>query len=209
MTNALTDSVLVLNRNWQAIDTADVATALCDMFRGVATGIDTGDESNGLRAVTLEEWLALPIRPGDKSLGTVRGLVRVPTVIAAVNYDKVPKKRPKLDNRGIKQRDNCRCQVTGEFCPDNGSVDHLIPKSRNGAKKSWRNMVWMRRDLNSKKGSRTLGEMGWKLIRQPQEPKEVPVTQLLRRRPDKPDWNHFLVQQRISRHQAHPMSRHR
>jgi len=198
MTDALTDSVLVLNRNWQAIDTTDVATALCDMFRGIATGIDTGDESRGFRAVSLAEWLALPIRPvkaghpGDKFLGTVRGQVRVPTVIAAVNYANVPMKRPKLDNRGIKQRDNCRCQVTGEFCPD-GSVDHLIPKSRGGAKKSWRNMVWMRRDLNSKKGSRTLREMGWKLIRPPQEPKEVPITLLIRRRPDKPDWNHFLI----------------
>ena len=192
MSDKLQDSVLVLNRNWQAVDTTTVAVAVCDLFRGVATGIDTGDESSGFRAVSLAEWLALSIRPGDKFLGTVRSLVRVPTIIVAVNYDKVPKKRPKLDNRGIKQRDNCQCQVTGEFCLD-GSVDHLIPKSRGGAKKSWRNMVWMRRDLNSKKGSRTLREMGWKLIRPPQEPKEVPITLLIRRRPDKPDWNHFLT----------------
>lgn len=198
MSDTLTDSVLVLNRNWQAIDTTDVATAICDMVRGVATGIDTGDESSGFRAVTLAEWLALPIRPSrgehpaDKSLGSMHGPVRVPTVIVKASYTDVPKKRPKLDNRGIKQRDGCRCQVTGDFCPD-GSVDHLVPKSRGGAKKSWRNMAWMRRDLNNKKGSRTLEEMGWKLIRPPQEPKEVPVTLLIRRRADKPDWNHFLV----------------
>lgn len=198
MTDTLTDSVLVLNRNWQAIDTTDVATAICDMFRGVATGIDTGDESSGFRAVDLQEWLSLPIRPprenhpGDKFLGSTHGPVRVPTVIVKASYADVPKKRPKLDNRGIKQRDNCRCQVTGDYCPD-GSVDHLVPISRGGAKRSWRNMAWMRRDLNGKKGARTLAEMGWKLIRQPQEPPEVPVTLLIRKRPDKPDWDHFLV----------------
>jgi 5-methylcytosine-specific restriction endonuclease McrA len=191
--NLLNDSVLVLNRNWQAIDTTDVATALCDMFRGVATGMDTGEGVNALRPVNLAEWLALPIRPQDKFLGTMRGHVRVPTVVVKSSYAKVPMKRPKLNNRGIKDRDHGRCQVTGEYCPDNGSVDHLDPKSRGGARKSWRNLAWMRKDLNSRKGSRTLAEMGWKLIRQPQEPPEVPVTATIHRRPDKPDWDHFLV----------------
>ena len=192
MSDTLKDSVLVLNRNWQAIDTTDVATALCDMFRGVATGIDTGDESSGFRAVSLAEWLKLPIRDQDKFLGSIHGHVRVPTVIVKASYADVPKKRPKLTNRTIGQRDGFRCQVTGEFCPD-GSVDHLIPKSRGGAKKSWRNLAWMRKDLNNKKGDRTLSEMGWKLLRTPQEPPEVPVSLLIRKRPDKPDWEHFLV----------------
>jgi hypothetical protein len=40
----------------------------------------------------------LPIRPQDNAVRTVRGPIRVPTVIVAVNYAKVPKKRPKLLN---------------------------------------------------------------------------------------------------------------
>jgi 5-methylcytosine-specific restriction endonuclease McrA len=198
MKSILQEEVLVLNRGWQAIDTTDVATALCDLFRGVATAIDTGNEDSGMQAVTLEEWLTLPIRPArpghaaDKWIGTVRSKVRVPTVIVKASYSDIPKRRPKLDNRGIRDRDRCRCQVTGDLCPD-GSVDHLVPRSRGGAKKSWTNMVWMRRDLNGKKGDRTLEEMGWKLRRPPKEPMAVPVSITIRRREDKPDWNHFLI----------------
>lgn len=197
MSEKLQDAVLVLNRHWCAIDVTTVGTAMCDIFRGSATAIDTSMEG-GLRAVDLAEWLTLPIRPatgerpGDKWLGTVHGQVRVPTVIVKSSFADIPKKKPKLDNRGIRQRDGCRCQVTGEYCPD-GSVDHLVPISRGGASKSWTNMAWMRKDLNNLKGSRTLKEMGWKLLRKPQEPSQVPVTLLFRRRQDKPDWDHFLV----------------
>jgi hypothetical protein len=34
----------------------------------------------------------------------------VPTVIVAVNYAKVPKKRPKLCAHAIRERDGNRCQ---------------------------------------------------------------------------------------------------
>lgn len=188
----LNDAVLVLNKNWQAVGVTSVEIAMCGLFRGVATGMDV-DGPNELRPVNLAEWLALPIRPQDKALATVRGPVRVPTVIVAINYTKVPKKRPRLDNRGIRERDHGRCQVTGEYCPENGSVDHLTPKSRQGPKKSWKNLAWMRKDLNHLKGNRTLAEMGWTLIRQPKEPPELPVNLLIHRRPDKPDWDHFLI----------------
>ncbi len=44
-------------------------------------------------SVTWEEWITLPIREQDEAVHTVRGQIRVPTVIVAVNYAKVPKKR--------------------------------------------------------------------------------------------------------------------
>lgn len=187
--NVLNDQVLVLNKNWQAVNVCSAEVAFCGLCRGVHTGIDT----EGLRPVTFEEWMKLPIRPTDKAIGTIHGPVRVPTVIACVTYAKMPPKYPKLSNQGIKERDGARCQVTGELCPENGSVDHIHPKSRGGHKKSWRNQVWMRRDLNQKKGNRTLDEMGWKLIRPPREPAPVPVMLTIKSRADKPDWDHFLI----------------
>ena len=60
-----------------------------------------------------EEWITLPIRDQDEAVHTVRGQIRVPTVIVAVNYAKVPKKRPKLCARAIRDRDDNRCQYTG------------------------------------------------------------------------------------------------
>ena len=50
----------------------------------------------------------MPIREQDESVHTVRGEIRVPTVIVAVNYAKVPKKRPKLCAKSIRERDGKR-----------------------------------------------------------------------------------------------------
>jgi len=64
---------------------------------------------------------------------TIRGPIRVPTVIVAVNFAKVPKKRPKLCSRTIRERDGNRCQYTGKFLkPEEGSLDHVVPRSRGG-----------------------------------------------------------------------------
>jgi hypothetical protein len=38
----------------------------------------------------------LPVREGDHAVRAARGAIRVPAVIVAVNYARVPKKRPKL-----------------------------------------------------------------------------------------------------------------
>src|SRR5579859_2416805 len=92
--------VLVLNRNWQAIHVRSPQEAFCMMAANVATGLDIeladGARAETLRPVTWAEWITLPIRPQDNAVHTVRGQIRVPTVIVAVNFASVPKKRPKL-----------------------------------------------------------------------------------------------------------------
>src|SRR5437016_6061276 len=88
-------TVLVLNRNWQAINVRTPQEAFCQMATNVATALEI--EGNGhIRPVTWAEWIVLPIRAQDQAVQTVRGPIRLPTVIVAVNYAKVPKKRPKL-----------------------------------------------------------------------------------------------------------------
>jgi hypothetical protein len=57
-----------------------------------------------IRPVTWEEWICPPIRDQDEAVQTVRGPIRIPTVIVAVNYAKAPKKRPKLCARSIRER---------------------------------------------------------------------------------------------------------
>src|SRR5580700_2219707 len=96
MSNILTKAtVLVLNRNWQAINVRTPAEAFCQMAINVATGLDIEGEGC-MRPVPWNEWLALPIRPHDNAVGTPRGLIRAPTVIVCANYARVPQKRPKL-----------------------------------------------------------------------------------------------------------------
>ncbi len=145
-----------------------------------------------IRPVTWEEWISLPIRDQDESVHTVRGEIRVPTVIVAVNYAKVPKKRPKLCARAIRERDRNRCQYTGRVLrPDEGSLDHVVPRSR-GGRDVWENLVWSAKDVNQRKAARLPHEAGLKLLSVPRAPKELPVTALIRNAHGVADWALFV-----------------
>ncbi len=183
--------VLVLNRNWQAINIRTPQEAFCMMATNVATALEIEGE-NHIRPVTWDEWITLPIREQDNAVRTVRGAIRVPTVIVAVNFAKVPKKRPKLCARTIRERDGNRCQYTGKLLqPDEGSLDHVLPRSRGGAD-TWENLVWSSKDVNTRKGNRLPHEAGLKLLSVPRAPKELPVTALIRNAHGVAEWKLFL-----------------
>ncbi|HEU6449370.1 MAG TPA: HNH endonuclease [Verrucomicrobiae bacterium] len=192
------NTVLVLNRNWQAINIRSPQDAFCQMATNVATALDIelGEDyrAQALRPVTWDEWLTLPVRDGDQFVQTVRGAVRVPTVIIAVNYARVPKKRPKLCARAIRERDGNRCQYTGRLlAPDEGSLDHVLPRSR-GGKDEWENLVWSDKAVNSRKGNRLPHEAGLKLLNAPRAPRELPATALIRNAHGIAEWKLFLSQ---------------
>jgi 5-methylcytosine-specific restriction endonuclease McrA len=209
--NRLTKAtVLVLNRNWQAINVRTPQEAFCMMATNVATGLEiefdyeSASESaafrtphsalytSKVRPVTWEEWITLPIREQDEAVHTVRGQIRVPTVIVAVNYAKVPKKRPKLCAKAIRERDGNRCQYTGRVLrPDEGSLDHVVPRSR-GGKDAWENLVWSAKDVNQRKADRLPHEAGLKLLSTPRAPKELPAMALIRNSHGVADWKLFV-----------------
>ncbi len=192
MTDILNKTVvLVLNRNWQAINIRTPADAFCQMASNVATALEIEGESH-IRPVTWEEWIRLPIRASDHSVQTVRGAIRVPTVIVAVNFAKVPRRRPKLCARTIRERDGNRCQYTGKLLkPGEGSLDHVLPRSR-GGKDEWGNLVWSDKAVNSKKGNRLPHEAGLKLLAVPRAPKELPVSALIRNPHGIAEWSLFV-----------------
>lgn len=190
-------TVLVLNRNWQAINVRTPQEAFCMMATNVATGLEIerghAARAEALRPVSWGEWITLPIREQDESVHTVRGEIRVPTVIVAVNYAKVPKTRPKLCARTIRERDGNRCQYTGRMLrPDEGSLDHIVPLSR-GGKDVWENLVWAAKEVNQKKADRLPHEAGLKLLSVPCAPKEMPVSALIRNPGEVEDWKLFLT----------------
>jgi len=180
MTDLLTQNiVLVLNRNWQAINIRTPQDAFCQMATNVATALDIEGESH-IRPVKWDEWITLPVREGDYAVRTARGAIRVPTVVVAVNFARVPKKRPKLSARTIRERDGNRCQYTGKLLqPDEGSLDHVLPRSRGGAD-TWENLVWSSKDVNTRKGNRLPHEAGLKLLSVPRAPKELPASAMIR-----------------------------
>ena len=195
--------VLVLNRNWQAINIRTPQEAFCQMATNVATGLDIelannappeGARVEALRPVSWDEWITLPIRSHDNAVHTVRGAIRVPTVIVAVNFAKVLKKRPKLCAKNIRERDGNRCQYTGKLLkPDEGSLDHILPRSR-GGKDTWENLVWSSKEINSRKADRLPHEAGLTLLSTPRAPKELPVTALIRNPHGIAEWKLFFEQ---------------
>lgn len=189
MKSVLDQNVLVLNRNWQAVNTRTVQDAIAQVFAGAATLLDIRGKDD-IRPVTWEEWIQLPVPEGEDAIHTSKLAIKVPTVIVAVNYSKVPKKRPKLGLRGVAQRDGNRCQYSGKVLSrEEMSVDHVLPRSR-GGKDEWTNLVLADKELNQKKGSKTNGEAGLKLLRAPVAPAIVPVSATLR--PSHPHHHIFL-----------------
>lgn len=184
-------TVLVLNRNWQAINVRTPQEAFCQMATNVATGLEIEGKDH-IRPVAWKEWITLPVRDQDEAVQTVRGPIRVPTVIVAVNFAKVPKKRPKLNARTIRERDQNRCQYTGRLLrPEEGSLDHVVPRSR-GGRDTWENLVWSAKEVNQRKADRLPHEAGLRLLSAPRAPGEMPVTALIRNPHGIDDWTLFV-----------------
>jgi 5-methylcytosine-specific restriction endonuclease McrA len=201
MSNILTRAtVLVLNRNWQAINVRTPQEAFCMMATGLDIEYQAPTESADpfctlhspfFTPKTWEESITRPIREQDEAVHTVRGQIRVPTVIVPVNYAKVPKKRPKLCARTIRERDGNRCQYTGRVLrPDEGSLDHVVPRSR-GGKDAWENLVRSAKEVNQNKADRLPHEAGLKLLSKPRAPKEMPASAFIRNTAEVEDWKLF------------------
>src|ERR1051325_6405676 len=161
--------VLVLNRNCQGINIRTPQEAFCMMATNVATALEIEGDSH-IRPVAWDEWLTLPVREQDYAVRTARRVIRVPTGIVAVNFAKVRKRRPKLCARTIRERDGNRCQYTGKLLkPDEGSLDHVLPRSRGGPD-TWENLVWSSKEVNQRKADRLPHEAGLRLLKQPRDP---------------------------------------
>jgi hypothetical protein len=176
--------VLKLNANWERIGWTTPRKAFVDLCGGAyggtppALALSVAIDENGelVEAIPMkwEEWMKLPVRECDLGISTRSGAVRVPTVLIAPNYQKMPLIKPRLTKRAILERDGYRCQYTNEKLPPSQlNIDHVVPRNR-GGKDTWGNLVASRKDLNSKKGNKLNEEIGYSLVRKPTEPKAVP-----------------------------------
>lgn len=184
-------TVLVLNRNWQAVHVKTGAQALTMVIADVATALDIAPDY--MNPVKWDEWIKLPVREHDQAVHTAKLTIRVPTVIILAAFSRVPKKAPKLSPTALRARDGNTCQYTGRrLAPNEGNIDHVLPRAK-GGETSWKNCVLAHRDINSRKAARTPEEAGLRLLRTPQEPRELPVTAFIQNRHGIPDWEPFLI----------------
>jgi 5-methylcytosine-specific restriction endonuclease McrA len=198
--------VLKLNSNWQRVGYGIVADAIVDLVGGesvVAIDFRYEVDENGDKIVSDDPpsmipidwatWLTLPIRPWDEVVHSPKLTIRVPTVVIAKNFHKMPTKdwKGKPSNDAISIRDGRRCQYTGKILDRKDmTVDHVLPRSR-GGRDTWENLVLTSKELNSKKGNSLNHEIGLKLIKQPKKPGPVPISQLIQDIRH-PDWQWFF-----------------
>jgi 5-methylcytosine-specific restriction endonuclease McrA len=202
---------LNLNANWQPVGFKTVKDAIVDLCGAESNGkpstmaldieyeLDENgqpifDEAKSMNPVSWEEWMMLPIRPWDLTINSPTRSIRVPTVIIATNFNKMPIKtfKGKPSKDGIWNRDQGICQYTGKkLSKDQSTIDHVIPRSKGGLD-TWTNMVVCDKTLNAKKGNKLNSELGLKLRKEPIEPSPTPVSALIREAKHH-TWKHFLT----------------
>lgn len=188
--DVLQNQTLLLNKFWQVVCVKTTKEILPMIVTDVATPLQI--DADDIRPVKWDEWITLPIRTQDDVIHTCRLSIRVPTVIVCTSYAQVPKRRPNLNLRTLRERERGRCAYTGKLLkPEDSSVDHVLPVSR-GGKTSWKNCVLADRKINSLKSNRLPGEAGLKLLVTPFEPPLVPVSATIRNTHGIADWNLFL-----------------
>jgi 5-methylcytosine-specific restriction endonuclease McrA len=184
------DVVLVLNRNWQAIGVKTPADTFSMLMTDAATALHM--DADAMIPMQWKDWIKLPVNDSDFSVNTVNKVIKVPKVIVLCKFNKVPKKRPTFSAKNIWVRDRGTCAYSGKkLKPEEGNIDHLIPKSKGGLT-TWTNCVLAHRDINAKKGNRTPEEAGLKLLIKPEQPKELPVTFFIKNKHNIKEWGHFL-----------------
>ena len=98
----------------------------------------------------------------------------IPLVIRLVRYIKIPRRlRLPCSRRGVLTRDRETCQYCGvQPGRTQLTVDHVLPRSRNG-QTTWENVVTACRECNHRKGGRTPEEANMVLATKPRQPQYV------------------------------------
>jgi len=192
----LASSVLVLNRFYVAIHVVNVRRAFGLLCRELAEVIHVEDgqyanyDFDSWREIS--ELKARFKAPDDDWIRAVNFEIQVPRVVRLLYYDRLPKQTIRFNRRNIFARDTNRCQYCGKKFPTSElSLDHVIPRSRNGAT-TWENVVCSCVKCNVRKGGRTPQEANMHLIKQPVKPKRSPMLSMKLGNPKYQSWKSFL-----------------
>ncbi len=177
--DALSSSVLVLNRNYTAIRVISARRAFSLLCRTAAQVIDAFEER--FDVLSLDQWVERsgevdrPASPEADYVQTPRHRILVPRVIRLSGYDRVPRREVRFSRHNVLARDEHRCQYCGKRLPASQlSLDHVMPKSRGGPS-SWTNVVAACNPCNTRKGGRLPAEASMRLRSAPHVPKKNPL----------------------------------
>lgn len=184
----LRSQVLVVNRHLQAVHITTARRAFVLMWTEVARALDSSWVAHDFPS-----WEALGSEPGAPTVGTSRGMIRVPRVVQLVEFDRMPRSTIRLTRRNVFLRDGHTCQYCGKRAtPRDLNLDHITPRSRGGPM-SWENVVCSCRVCNLRKGGRTPLEANMRLLRKPVRPRWSPILAMAFS-PGRPkEWEPFLA----------------
>ena len=200
--SALSASVLVLNKHYQAIRIVNVRRAFSLLCKELAEVIHIESKTDGTTArwqnLNFESWQELSelhaqFEPdGFDWIHTVRFPIAVPRIIRLLGYDRLPRQDVKFNRRNIFARDSNRCQYCGKrHGTSELSLDHVTPRSQGGPT-TWDNIVTCCITCNVKKGGRTPDQAHMPLVRKPTKPRRSPVVNLRLGDARYASWKQFL-----------------
>ncbi|HEX4129382.1 MAG TPA: HNH endonuclease [Pirellulales bacterium] len=194
--DALSASVLVLNRFYMAVHVINVRRAFTLLFRELAEVVHL--EEGQFANYNFESWREISElraafkEPHQDWVRAVNFEIQVPRVIRLLAYDRLPKQVVRFNRRNIFARDGNRCQYCGKRFPTSElSLDHVIPRSR-GGDTTWENIVCSCVKCNVRKGGRTPQEAAMHLIKPPVKPKRSPLLSVKLGNPKYESWKTFL-----------------
>lgn len=150
----MSHDVLVLNSDYEPLNICNVRRAVSLVYLGKVD-------------VLHQDGVTLHSASGDYP---------APSVVRLKAHIKRPRPRLRLSRRSVFARDNYTCQYCG-YRGHDLTVDHVIPR-RYGGPNTWDNLVCCCKKCNTKKGDKTLAQMGFTLKQQPREPHYVPFISL-------------------------------
>lgn len=198
----LNGDTLVLNRSWMAVQICSVKRAISLLYQGHAKVVNP----DTYQVYDFNDWHEVSQEmvqiDGNELICSPSLSIRIPRVIVLLFYDKLPKRHVRFSRKNIFERDGWTCQYCGTRPPSKTAalnwmkenalnLDHVVPRSK-GGKTTWNNVVTSCYKCNSKKGSRTLKEMGWKLKKTPKQPRWHPTLNIPLKVVPHKEWVNFL-----------------
>jgi len=105
--------------------------------------------------------------------------IRTPAVVRLTKGSVSKKHKVRFSRVNVFTRDGFRCQYCGVRKAMNAlNYDHVVPRVR-GGKTVWENIVTSCYACNDRKGSRSLNEVGMKLLRKPVKPASLPFAPVI------------------------------
>jgi len=191
MRNVLNESVLVLNRLWQAVNVCTAERAFTLLYMGHAEVVV--ENAGVFRTFDFGEWRDFTSdHTGDDVVRTVSFKVQIPRVILLLFFDHLPHKEVKFTRHNIFERDRNTCQYCGKlFDRRDLNLDHIIPREQGGGT-NWENIVCACIRCNTRKANRTPVEAGMRLLKKPKRPKWRPFVNVTLTNVAHDSWKHFL-----------------